>query len=80
MQAAPTAKSASSPNTAAAVIDLTEPFVVTEKLQKSPKKAGKQRKIEAQTVSSRPTAPEQEIVISGKSRTRTIVRPKRYND
>ena len=80
VQAAPTAKSASLPNITAAVIDLTGPSVVTEKLQKSSKKAGKQRKTEAQTVSSRPTAPEQEIVISGKSRTRIIVRPNRYND
>ena len=80
VQTAPTARSASPPNTVAAVIDLTGPSIVTEELQKSSKKAGKQWKSEVQTVSNRLTASEQEIVISGKSRTRTIVRPKRYND
>ena len=52
--------------------------LATEKLLKIPKKAGKQRKTQAQIVNSDATAPEAEVVISGTSRTRTIHRPKRY--
>ena len=80
MLAAPTAKSASPPNAATAIVDLTVESTVTEKLQKSSKKAGKQRRSQAQTASSYASAPEQEVVISGRSRTRISVRPKRYNE
>ena len=45
---------------------------------KTPKKAGKQRKTQAQIISSNVTAPETEVVILGTSQTRTIHRPKRY--
>ena len=78
--AAPTAKSASPPNAAAAIVDLTVESTMTEKLQKSSKKAGKQRRGQAQTASSYASAPEQEVVISGRSRTRISMRLKRYNE
>ena len=53
---------------------------VLEKTPKIPKKAQKQRKTQAQIVSRDATAPEAEIVIAASSRTRTIHRPKRYDD
>ena len=65
--AARAAKNASPSNAAAAIADLTVEYTVTEKLQKSSKKAGKQRRSQVQTVSSYASAPEQEVVISGKS-------------
>ena len=79
-RAAPAAKSASPPNAAAAIVDLTVESTVTEKLQSLSKKAGKQRRTQAQNVSSYASAPEQEVMISGRSRTRVTGRPKRYNE
>ena len=54
--------------------------LATEKMSKTPKKAQKQRKTQAQIVNNHAAAPEPEVVISGTSRTRTIYRPRRYDN
>ena len=63
-----------------AAAELKRQQLATEKTPKTLKKAGKQRKTQAQTVNCEATAPEAEAVISGTSRTRTIYRPRRYDD
>ena len=63
-----------------AAAELKKQRLVTEKTSKTPKKAGNKQKTQAQNVSDAVTAPEAEVVISGTSRTRTIHRPRRYNN
>ena len=63
-----------------AAAELKKQRSVTEKTSKTPQKAGKKRKTQAQNVSDAATTPEAEVVISGTSRTRTIHRPRRYNN
>ena len=54
--------------------------LATEKILKTPKKAGKQRKTQGRFIGGEVIALQVAPMISGTSRIRTIYRPKKYDD
>ena len=63
-----------------AAAELKRQQLAFEKVLKTRKKAQKQRKTQAQFINNDAAAPEAEAAISGTSRTRTIRRPKPYDN